>query len=268
MHRDAGPLEEVLAGQRGLHEHQHAARRAGEHEVGSGVGRGHGAPCDQGTGRGDADGPERQAHEEQAAQPVEQVEVRLHLVAVAVDDADRRRGRRSRRTRGTAPPRSPATATSATPEATSHHDRELGDDGGPPQPGVRSRSCQWAASAHSPTAALVADDHPREVGVDLAQRHGAEPPVPRRRGASRSAGLAPMIDLVVRNGQLVDGSGAPGPPSRRRRRRRPDRRGRAGRRGAHGVRPPGRRRRRPARHPGLGRRPHPLRRPGHAGTRG
>ena len=42
-------------------------------------------------------------------------------------------------------------------EAHLHHDRELGDDGRPPQPpACAGRSCQWAPSAHSPTAALVA----------------------------------------------------------------------------------------------------------------
>ena len=65
----------------------------------------------------------------------------------------------------------------------------------------------------APTAALVRHHHPREVGVELAQGHGAEPSVPRRRGASRSAGLAPMTDLVVRNAPARRRSGAPARPA-------------------------------------------------------
>ena len=74
-----------------------------------------------------------------------------------------------------------------------------------------------------------------------------------------------MHDLVIRNGLLVDGSGAPSRPAdvaidgdRIVEVTGPERPGG----------PPGDRRRRPARHPGLRRHPHPLRRPGHLGPGG
>ena len=72
-----------------------------------------------------------------------------------------------------------------------------------------------------------------------------------------------MHDLVIRGGTIVDGTGASAAHRRRGHRRRPHHRGRA--RSTAG--PAGGRRRRPARAAGLGRHPHPLRRPGHLGSR-
>ena len=68
-------------------------------------------------------------------------------------------------------------------------------------------------------------------------------------------------DLVIRNGQVVDGSGAPAVRCRRGREGRQDRAGRP-RRGPRGRRD---RRRRPAGDAGLRGHPHPLRRTGHLG---
>ena len=73
-----------------------------------------------------------------------------------------------------------------------------------------------------------------------------------------------MDDLHIRNGFVVDGTGAPGRTGRRRRQRRRDHRGRRRRR----PRPPHRRRRRRAGDAGLRRHPHPLRRPGVLGQAG
>ena len=67
-----------------------------------------------------------------------------------------------------------------------------------------------------------------------------------------------MLDVVIRGGSIVDGTGAPARPRRRRHPRRADRRGRRDRR----ARDPGDRRRRQDRRARLRRRPHALRRAG------
>ena len=74
-----------------------------------------------------------------------------------------------------------------------------------------------------------------------------------------------MHDLIIRGGTIADGSGQPTRHRRRRRRRQHRHRRGRGRRTRRGAID---RRRRPARHAGLGRHPHPLRRPGHLGPRG
>ena len=70
-----------------------------------------------------------------------------------------------------------------------------------------------------------------------------------------------MHDTVIRGGTIVDGTGSAGLHRRRRHRRRPHRPGRRQGR-ARQARDQGRR---PAGHARLGRRPHPLRRPGDLG---
>src|SRR5436190_21272619 len=77
----------------------------------------------------------------------------------------------------------------------------------PRSPG--SRSSKWTARAQSPTTAFVTTTTHAKSACAWRRVTGAEPSVPLRHDASRSAAMAAMADLVVQNAQLVDGSGGP-----------------------------------------------------------
>ena len=125
--------------------------------------------------------------------------------------------------------------------------------------------------AHWITRYVIVPPFERSVGRTVGSRATIEPELaeasrgaasPRPATAQRCERSSPTWhDLVIRNGTVVDGTGAPGVVRRRRDHRRRHHRGGRGRR-ARRARD---RRRRRDRHPRLRRHPHALRRPGHLG---